>query len=143
MERPYGISDFAFPNQWDRESGPDLVEKAGRSSHRDREHARAERDTGSDSRCPNRGADRSRMIYRGRDREYSLRASAVRTLTDIGKFRVVTADDLARFGYQGNRPQMEGDVRNLTRHGLIEQRTIELFVFDESSNSDKGWPKAP
>jgi hypothetical protein len=29
MERPHGISDFAFPTQWDRESGPDLVERAG------------------------------------------------------------------------------------------------------------------
>jgi hypothetical protein len=125
MERPYGIFDFAFPSQWDRESGPDLVEKAGRSSQRDQELGQAERDTGSDSGRSNRGADRSRMIYRGRDREYSLRASEVRTLTDIGKFRVVPSDDLARFGYQGNRVQMEGDVRNLTRHGLVEQRTIE------------------
>ena len=32
MERPYGISDFAFPTQWDRESGPDLVERAGQGS---------------------------------------------------------------------------------------------------------------
>jgi hypothetical protein len=54
-----------------------------------------------------------------------LRASEVRTLTDAGKFRVVPADDLARFGYQGNRARMEGDVRNLARHGLVEQRTIE------------------
>ena len=108
MERPYGISDFAFPTQWDRESGPDLVEKAGRSSQRDREHP-----------------DSSKTIYRGRDREYSLRASEVRTLADIGKFRVVPADDLARFGYQGNRAQMEADVRDLTRQGLVESRTIE------------------
>jgi hypothetical protein len=125
MERPYGISDFAFPKQWDRESGPDLVEKAGRSSQRDPEHGQSERDTGSGSGRSNRGADRSRMIYRGRAREYSLRASEVRTLTDIGKFRVVPADDLTRFGYPGNRAQMEGDVRNLARHGLVEQRTIE------------------
>jgi len=107
------------------ESGPELVEKASRSSQRDQEHSQAERDIRSDSGRANRGGDRSRMIYRGRDREYLLRASEVRTLTDIGKFRVVPADDLTRFGYQGNRAQMEGDVRNLTRHGLIEQRTIE------------------
>jgi hypothetical protein len=54
-----------------------------------------------------------------------LRASEVRTLTDIGKFRVVPADDLARFGYQGNRSQMESDVRSLTRQELVEQRIIE------------------
>ena len=125
MDRPYGISDFAFPTRWDRESGPDLVEKAGRSSQRDREHGQAERDTGPDSARSYRAFDRTRTIYRGRDREYSLRASEVRTLTDIGKFRVVPADDLARFGYQGNRTQMESDARSLTRQGLVEQRTIE------------------
>jgi hypothetical protein len=54
-----------------------------------------------------------------------LRSSEVRTLTDIGKFRVVPADDVARFGYHGNRSQMESDVRSLTRQGLVEQRTIE------------------
>ena len=125
MDRPYGISDFAFPTRWDRESGPDLVEKAGRSSQRDREHGQAERDTGPDSARSYRAFDRTRTIYRGRDREYSLRASEVRTLTDIGKFRVVPTDDLARFGYQGNRTQMENDARSLTRQGLVEQRTIE------------------
>jgi hypothetical protein len=125
MERPYGISDFAFPNQWDRDSGPALVEKAGRSLQRDREHGQEERQNGSGSGRSNRGADRSKIIYRGRGWEYSLRASEVRTLTDIGKFRVVPADDLTRFGYEGNRAEMEGDVRNLARHGLIEQHTIE------------------
>ena len=125
MERPYGISDFAFPNQWDRESAPDLIERAGRSSQRDRELGQSERDAGSGSGRSNHGTDSSKTIYRGREREYSLRASEVRTITDIGKFRVVPADDLARFGYQGNRAQMEGDVRNLARHGLVEQRTIE------------------
>jgi len=125
MDRPYGFSDFAFPTRWDRESGPDLVEKAGRSSQRDREHGQAERYTGSDSTRSYRGSDRSRTIYRGRSREYSLRASEVRTLTDIGKFRVVPEDDLARFGYQGNHARMESDVRSLTRQGLVEQRSIE------------------
>jgi len=38
---------------------------------------------------------------------------------------LVPEDDLARFGYQGNRTQMESDVRSLTRQGLVEQRTIE------------------
>ncbi len=127
MERPYGISDFAFPNQWDRESARDLVERAGRNSERDQEHDQAERETGSGSGRSSRSADRSRTIYRGRDREYSLRFSEVRTLTDIGKFRVVPADDLTRFGYQDHRAEMERDVRNLIRHGLIEQHTIEGY----------------
>lgn len=125
MDRPYGISDFAFPNRWDRESGPDVVERAGRASHTDREQQQIERNVASDSARSRSGFDRSRTIYRGRNREYSLRESEVRTLTDVGKFRVVPADDLARFGYDGNRSQMEYDVRNLTRQGLVEQRAIE------------------
>jgi len=59
------------------------------------------------------------------DWEYSLRDSEVRTLTDLGKFRVVPADDLARFAYHADRSQMETDIRSLSRHGLVEQRSIE------------------
>ncbi len=85
MERPYGISDFAFPTQWDRESGPDLVERVGRGSHSKREQNQPERDTRGDSTRSRRGFDRSRTIYRSRDREYSLRDSEIRTLTDLGR----------------------------------------------------------
>jgi hypothetical protein len=125
MDRPYGISDFAFPTRWDRESGPDVVERASQSSRRDREHGPAECERGSDSTRSRGGFYRSRTIYRGRDRDYSLRSSEVRTLTDLGKFRVVPEADLARFGYQGDRAQMESDIRHLTRQGLVEQRSIE------------------
>jgi hypothetical protein len=125
MDRPYGISDFAFPNRWDRESGPDLVERAGRVSRTDREQGESGREKGSNSSRPRGGFDRPVTIYRGRDREYSLRETEVRTLTDLGKFRVVPEDDLVRFGYQDNRTRMESDIRSLTRQGLVEQRTIE------------------
>jgi hypothetical protein len=102
MDRPYGISDFAFPSRWERESGPDLVERAGQGSRADREQSQTGRGKGSNSTRSRGGFDRPVTIYRGRDREYSLRESEVRTLTDLGKFRVVPEDDLARFGYQGN-----------------------------------------
>lgn len=122
MDRPYGISDFAFPTRWDRNSGPDVVERAGQGLDR---HPQPERETDRDSNRSRGGFDRSRTIYRGRNRDYSLRESEVRTLIDVGKFRVVPADDLARFGYNGDRSQMESDLRNLARQGLVEQRTIE------------------
>ena len=63
--------------------------------------------------------------YRERNREYSLRESEVRTLIELGKFRVVPADDLARLGYRGDRSRMENDVQHLRHQGLIEQRSIE------------------
>jgi hypothetical protein len=66
MERPYGISDFAFPTQWGRESGPDLVERAGRGSRTDREQDQSGREKGSNA-SRSRGFDRPVTIYRGRE----------------------------------------------------------------------------
>ncbi len=75
---------------------------------------------------PNRdSSDRFRTTYRDRNREYSLRESEVQTLIELGKFRVVPADDLARLGYRGDRSRMENDVQHLRHQGLIEQRNIE------------------
>ena len=93
MDRPYGISDFAFPSRWDRESGPDLVERAGQGSRAERGRSETGRGKGSNSTRSRGGFDRPVTIYRGRDREYSLRESEVRTLTDLGKLRVVPEDD--------------------------------------------------
>jgi hypothetical protein len=79
-----------------------------------------------DQKASNRdNSDRFRTTYRQPNREYSLRESEVRTLIELGKFRVVPADDLARLGYRGDLPRMESDVQNLRRQGLIEQRGIE------------------
>ena len=49
----------------------------------------------------------------------------MRTLADVGKFRVVPTEDLARFGYQGDQARMDAGIRNLRKHGLVGQRTIE------------------
>ena len=79
-----------------------------------------------DPRASNRdGSDRFRTIYRDRNREYSLRESEVQTLIELGKFRLVPADDLAQLGYSGDRSRMENDVQHLRHQGLIEQRSIE------------------
>jgi hypothetical protein len=124
MDLPYNISDFAFPSRWDSDSSPSVIERAGRPEIDHRTRVQAHRDQGSNSGA-SRGSDRSRTIYRGREREYSLRDSEVRTLADVGRFRVVPTEDLARFGYQGDQARMEADIRNLRKHGLVEQRMIE------------------
>lgn len=53
----------------------------------------------------------SRAIYTDRDRTYSLRDSEVRTLSEVGRFRVVDTADLAQFAYSGDRSRMERDVQ--------------------------------
>ncbi len=90
-----------------------------------RAHSRDDRQS-RDQRTSNRdNSDRFRTTYRHRNREYSLRESEVRTLIELGKFRVVPTDDLARLGYRGDRARMENDVQHLRHQGLIEQRSIE------------------
>jgi hypothetical protein len=125
VDHPYSISDFAFSFRRREGTTRDLIERSADSPDRGSSHGKSERDREPNSGRSDRGSGRLRTIYRVRDREYSLRESEVRTLIDLGKFRVVPADDLARFGYDGDRSQMESDVRNLARHGLIEQKTIE------------------
>jgi hypothetical protein len=125
VDHPYSISDFAFSFRRRDGTTRDFIERSTDSPDRGGSHGKPERDREPNSGRPDRGSDRSRTIYRGRNREYSLRESEVRTLIELGKFRVVPADDLARFGYNGDVSRMESDVRNLTRHGLVEQKSIE------------------
>jgi hypothetical protein len=125
MDHPYSISDFTFAFRRSEGTTRDLIERSTEPSRGNGSQSRPGPDRTSNSSGPGRGPDRERTIYHGRNREYALRASEVRTLIELGKFRVVPADDLARFSYNGEHSRMEHDIKNLTRHGLAEQKTIE------------------
>ena len=58
-----------------------------------------------------------------RDRTYALRDSELKTLTDIGTFRVLRLDDLTIHRYGGDPAEARRDVDNLLRQGLILRRT--------------------
>jgi hypothetical protein len=45
-------------------------------------------------------------------------------MADIGAFRVVAADDLARYAYGGDASHMERDLRRLQLQGLVTERTL-------------------
>jgi hypothetical protein len=124
MSRAYDISDFAaFLRKYgdSARNGAARIEEPWRDGHR----TGPDRERQQHSSQSRNGYDRSRTIYRGRNRDYSLRESEVQTLTDLGKFRMVPADDLARLAYRGDRSRMESDLSNLRRQGLIEERRIE------------------
>lgn len=70
----------------------------------------------------------TRTVLYDRHRAYDLRESEAQTLTDLGKFRVIAADDLARFGYNGDSARMEQETRNLTRQGLVEEKRVETSL---------------
>ena len=124
MSRTYHISDFAA---FLRKYGDSAHDRGGweKSVRDDYRPGRPDRGTDQEFRQPQNGDDRWRTIYRVRNREYSLRESEIQTLSEIGKFRVIPADDLTRLGYRSDRSRMESDVQNLRRQGLIEQRGIE------------------
>jgi len=68
----------------------------------------------------------SPRAYYVRDRTYLLRDSEMHSLTEIGKFRVIAVSDLAEYAYDGNRAQMEKDIRALARQSLVKDNTLEI-----------------
>jgi hypothetical protein len=72
-------------------------------------------------------AQRERAEIRNRDRSYSLRPSEIHTLTEVGKFRVVSVEDLAKHAYAGDRPRLDSDLRNLIRQRLVAQRDTSVL----------------
>ncbi len=72
-------------------------------------------------------ADRERTEILNRDRSYSLRPSEIYTLTEVGKFRVVAVEDLAKHAYAGDRPRLDSDLRNLIQQRLVERRDTSVL----------------
>jgi len=68
--------------------------------------------------------DSGRVIY-DRDRTYSLRESEIHTLIDLGRFRVIATEDLAKHAYRDAREEAQQDIHNLTRQGLVRLGTFE------------------
>ena len=143
-----GMDDFRESDSYDR--GSEIgADRAGSSLSgasvrlqlqklREKETISDRRDSQADisrTEPPNRHdlplrSDLERTQYSDRDRTYSLRPSEVRTLTDIGKFRVVAVEDLANLGYAGDRSGMNSDLRNLARQGLLQRRGTSALKKD-------------
>jgi hypothetical protein len=70
----------------------------------------------------------SRAVLYDRYRGYDLRESEIQTLTDLGKFRVISAEDLARQGYGGDLGRMECETESLIRQGLVEEKRFETSI---------------
>ena len=70
----------------------------------------------------------ARAVLYDRYRSYDLRESEIQTLTDLGRFRVINADDLARYGYGGDKRRMERETENLVRQGLVEERRVDISL---------------
>jgi hypothetical protein len=68
----------------------------------------------------------SPRAYYVRDRAYLLRESELRTLTEVGRFRVIAAPELAKYGYAGDDARMERDIARLEGQWLLKEDTLEI-----------------
>jgi hypothetical protein len=87
--------------------------------------AERQRDQQRDLGIKQRRSAELRTLYRDQHWTYSLRASEIQTLRDLGTFRAVDSEALAEIAYDGNRERMEQDLRNLVRQSLITRRGVE------------------
>jgi hypothetical protein len=68
----------------------------------------------------------SPRAYSDRGQSYLLRESELRTLAEVGTFRVVTPSDLAKYVYGGDNARMERDIRRLKQASIVTDTTIEV-----------------
>lgn len=57
---------------------------------------------------------------------YQISPAELEVMKDIGQFRTIDVQDLARYRYRGNADEMRRDLSSLKRQGLIEWRTVWL-----------------
>jgi hypothetical protein len=128
--------DFTPPDLGDL--GRDLPESDARSVGRlsqdqDRDAAEQTPPARLPERSPERGPeDRrpelhfrdGRAVLYDRDRGYRLGESEIRTIIELGKFRVVATHDLSEHTYGGQRELADRDVQNLVRQGLARKGTF-------------------
>ena len=122
MSRPYDVSDFSRFLENTADYRP--LGRSGRIIIRERNDARPDRERVIQERL----ADRYRKTYQMRGRNYALRESEIFTLKELGKFRVISEEDLNRFGYDENRSRLEQDLQHLKNQRLISDRQIEAHA---------------
>jgi hypothetical protein len=66
-----------------------------------------------------------RVVLYDRDRGYRLSESKIRTIAELGRFRVIATHDLAQHAYAARKEQVEPDIQNLVRKGLVRKGTFE------------------
>jgi hypothetical protein len=69
-------------------------------------------------------ASREHTLLREHGYAYRLSPAELETMHDIGRFRTVALEDLARHRYHGEPACMQQDLRSLRAQGLVQWRTV-------------------
>lgn len=65
------------------------------------------------------------LVLYDRDHGYSLSPSEIRTISELGKFRVIAAFDLSEHLFAGRPNEATRHIQNLLRLGLVRKGTFE------------------
>jgi len=103
----------------------DILE-AGRSPETGREETRGGRGSRPEDPRPTTSSARSRPSQEIPQREYRLSDSARQSMADIGRFRTVSSEELARQRYNGDAGKMQQDIRHLSSQKLVRTRSVWL-----------------
>jgi len=91
----------------------------------DRTPDRPERSTERDlAHRPILEQEHSLFVTRGNS--YRLNPSQLKSMNDLGRFRTVALDDLDRHRYGGAKDVAERDLRDLTRQGLVQIKSVRV-----------------
>src|SRR5262245_49479558 len=103
-------------------------------------------------RLPERVPDAVDRLRPDHDRNGAVSVRAAQAVADIGAFRAVRCDDLARYRYDGDQSSAARDLRRLGRLGLVNRhrltvsggQTIDVAVLTEAGRSwAERQPSAP
>ena len=67
---------------------------------------------------------REHALYHLRGSTYRLSPAELATMYDVGRFRIVALEDLARHRYAGRGRDLQEDVRALAAQGLVQAREV-------------------
>jgi hypothetical protein len=79
-------------------------------------------------------ASREREPIQNRGYRYQISPAEMDTMRQIGRFRTIPTEDLARFQYGGKTAEMSEDLGSLRAQGLIQQRTLWTGAKGEKLN---------
>jgi hypothetical protein len=78
------------------------------------------------SEHPSRAPLGDRADERIRGKRYDLNPRERNVLRDIGRFRIISADDLLKHQYNGMASAMRQELMHLQQQGLLQRRTISV-----------------
>jgi hypothetical protein len=116
--------DQALPNLADlRSLDRELPERDGRTApSRTEGHARVRFSRDRRAETPLEGG---RALVSRQGLSYDLSESEIRTIIELGKFRVISTHDLTQHGYGGKRERADQDLGNLVRRRLVRRGVFE------------------